>query len=710
MNIDKMILKNKNIRRFMFRYPLMMFGCTLSLVCAQEIIQLDKIDVEESFAPLEERREHSIAKRIVDASELAQYGDMNLMEMLKRTPGVTIPDGRRQKGPPGKGYTKVLIDGEDLSSGMKRGGNPLEQITPEMVERFEIMTNGSAEHSAEAMGGIVNVILKNPASDGRVTAKLSTGFYDDVPVATLFTQYEGKNGPLSYMLNATYSDNRASDLQDKQTDRLGVSEITDESVASRNRNLNFTSKIFYVPDSTSKYTANIMANTGKDVKNTKRIRSENGILNQSVADQDESTRKMIGMRLSGEHRFGQNTMLNWKTISHQNIGEGTKESYESVSDRETLQEDDMTFRIVGGDTSLSYFAGDHFFKTGIEYKQLRHRDEVKRIQNGVDVTLPSDNVAMKEEKTAVYLQDEFSIGERMVITPGIRYENVQRDYGETQELDYVAPSIHFLYRFTTDDTLRASVAKTVRLPKMYELSSSVNRSLDQNDLNNPDTAGNSNLTEESALSYELRFEHFFEDKGIISISSFYREIDDKIEQLTRLEEVAPGVNRYVKRPDNVGEGKLIGLELEVKKSLTDWVNGLRVWGNMTVQDTSLKNTATNFKGVVGETPDYLFNIGIDHTLSDWRLTYGAAYRYNGGFDDPMNQSEMKLTQEGYGVMDFYVNKRFNDTFRAGFNVKNVSTETIKTASKRYLNGILQEHQIENEYTQPQILVTLEGRW
>lgn len=147
----------------MITRPLILLTCTLSLACAEEILQLDKISVEETYSVIEERKENSIAKRIIKGEELAQYGDMNAQEILKRTPGVTISEGKGKKGAPGKGYTKVLIDGEEVSS--TKRGNPLEHISPDMIERLEVMTNGSAEHSAESMGGIVNIVLKKPASD-----------------------------------------------------------------------------------------------------------------------------------------------------------------------------------------------------------------------------------------------------------------------------------------------------------------------------------------------------------------------------------------------------------------------------------------------------------------------------------------------------------------------------------------------------------------
>lgn len=102
---------------------------------AQEMITLEKIEVEDHVEGLEERRDNSLAKRIIKGSELTQYGDLNALEILKRTPGVSIPEGKGQKL--GKGYTTVLIDGEEALAGSKRRGNPLEQIASD--DRFELV-------------------------------------------------------------------------------------------------------------------------------------------------------------------------------------------------------------------------------------------------------------------------------------------------------------------------------------------------------------------------------------------------------------------------------------------------------------------------------------------------------------------------------------------------------------------------------------------
>jgi outer membrane receptor for ferrienterochelin and colicins len=260
---------------------------------------------------------------------------------------------------------------------------------------------------------------------------------------------------------------------------------------------------------------------------------------------------------------------------------------------------------------------------------------------------------------------------------------------------------------TPKDNIRASVAKTVRLPRLSQLSASTNSTLDENSIHRPDVIGNPNLTEEKALSYELRYEHFFADKGVASIGGFYRNISDKIENMTRFNSIS---GRYEQIPENAGEGSLWGLELELKKSLKEYVEGFGLFANATLQDSSLTNTLTGVKREILQTPSFTCNVGFDHTLKGSEITYGAAYRYVDGYDDPQEYL-ISQSQKGYGTLDFYANKRLDKTFKLQFNVKNITSTTVETTSRLYdTSGAITQTQVDKEHSKPQVLLSIEGKW
>lgn len=687
---------------------LMITAVSISSAYAQEVLSIEKIQVEENAAALEERRDHSIAKRLIRGEELTQYGDLNALEILKRLPGVSIPEGKGKKGAPGKGYTVVLIDGEETSTGSKRRGSPLEQISPDMIERIEVMTNGSAEYTAESMGGIVNIILKKPKSQGATTAKVMVGSYGDVPMESLFAQREGKSGKLSYVVNITASGNRKKDTSStsKQSAVSVSEELRDDR--SDDRFLNLTGKLIFAASSKDKYTfdGSVAMNDTKINTDAKTVASPPTALSRILSNSDHSKGAMLWAKVKGEHHLSGTELLEWKLKFHQSSNNGDSGSLLSLpTSSARTQQDIGLFRVLGAEGVYSLARGDHFIKTGMELKGLSQRDEVRRSIDGIDVTAATDNVSMRQNKGSLFLQDEFSFSETMVITPGVRYETFSRNYGNTSRIGYVAPSLHLLAKLTPNDNLRASVAKTVKLPRLDELSTSVDSSLERNDVHHPDLTGNPDLREEKALSYELRLEHFTEDKGLVGVGGFYRNIDDKIEKMTLLDGT-----RYVMRPYNAGQGHLWGFELELKKSLNAYVEGVGVFANATFQNSSLTNTATGFKRPIKQTSNLLYNIGLDHTLKAYKFTYGAAYRYVGGYDDPVDENGIDQSLRGYGTLDLYASKRLNQTFKCQLNIKNITRSAIMTTSNYYDTTDTLIAQMDKEYSKPQILLTLEGKW
>jgi len=76
----------------------------------------------------------------------------------------------------------------------------------------------------------------------------------------------------------------------------------------------------------------------------------------------------------------------------------------------------------------------------------------------------------------------------------------------------------------------------------------------------------------------------------------------------------------------------------------------------------------------------------------------------------MDESGVAESQKGYGTLDLYATKRLSPTYKLGLNVKNITQESIKTTTKRYSSGVLSETQIDHENSEPQVLLSLEGRW
>src|SRR4051812_20684513 len=128
---------------------------------------------------IQERRNSITAKIIVGREEIDRFGDSTLGDVLKRLPGVTI-QGRPGRGGAirmrglGNGYTQILLDGERVPPGFS-----LDSISPDQIERIEILRAPTAETGARAIAGTINIITREGYSkrvnDVRLTAAFENG-------------------------------------------------------------------------------------------------------------------------------------------------------------------------------------------------------------------------------------------------------------------------------------------------------------------------------------------------------------------------------------------------------------------------------------------------------------------------------------------------------------------------------------------------------
>jgi len=121
-----------------------------------------------------------------------------------------------------------------------------------MIEKIEVMTNGSAEHTAESMGGIVNVVLKKPSAAGVTSAKISLGSYGSSPMESIFAQREWKTGNLSYMININGSDTHKKETASTLREDLTSTRNEKRDNTADNQSISLGTKIIYKPSSKNK--------------------------------------------------------------------------------------------------------------------------------------------------------------------------------------------------------------------------------------------------------------------------------------------------------------------------------------------------------------------------------------------------------------------------------------------------------------------------
>jgi len=170
----------------------------------------------------EQRRQSTAAKIVIGREEIDKFGDATVGEVLRRLPGVTTPGAPGRGGPPrmrglGSGFTQLLIDGQRIPPGFS-----LDSLTPEQVERIEILRAPTAETGAQAIAGTINIITREGFQKRLNDLRIGAGVENGKPSLATFWSHNDNSGNLTYTLSAGLFANRRgnesfSELEDRRT-------------------------------------------------------------------------------------------------------------------------------------------------------------------------------------------------------------------------------------------------------------------------------------------------------------------------------------------------------------------------------------------------------------------------------------------------------------------------------------------------------------
>ena len=215
------------------------------------------------------------------------------------------------------------------------------------------------------------------------------------------------------------------------------------------------------------------------------------------------------------------------------------------------------------------------------------------------------------------------------------------------------PSLNAIYGLRDDQNIRFSFSKTIARPSFKELSYAQildpvsNRIFNGSFFKYNDENGNvvwdGKLKETHINNLDLRWEFFLNRGQLFSASVFYKTFDDPIE-LVRIANSQTG-NEF--QPRNVGQGQLLGAELEFRKALNfvaPSLSDFSVYGNLTLVDSRIEMTPMEFDSrrvyqksgetiqdtrvMVGQAP-FVINVGLQYNNVDRRLDAGLFYNVKG---------------------------------------------------------------------------------
>jgi outer membrane receptor for ferrienterochelin and colicins len=610
--------------------------------------KMQTVEVRGTADSYDPRRDDTATKIVVSQEEIAKYGDTSVVDVLKRVPGITVssPNGRggevRMRGL-GAGYTQILINGERAPAGFT-----IDSLSPDVIERIEVLRAASAEFSTQSVAGTVNIVLKKAVRSSQREFKLGArtggGFHG--PTANL--QLSDKLGKMSYSIAASVMAeqfSRAVLSEENAFDAAGnVAQARDIAGAEdgRLKLFNLAPRLNWALDNGDTLSSQSFVNSARFRQHSRQETSIRlgapapyPLLDTSVRSDND----VLRTELNWVHKLADGARLDVKAslIGGWNTTDNRRTtppgSARGVDNLVHLEADEQGTTTVGK-YSKTIMQG-HQLGLGWDAGWSVRRDSREEFEAGQRVfpALPKGEESRSEvARLAMYAQDEWSLSPRLSVYLGTRWEGIRTTTsGNTfatgrSRSSVWSPVLQTLWKIpeTKGDQLRFAVTRTYKAPSFQQLIPRRQTSID-NRSTDPDFAGNPDLQPELALGFDASYEHYWAQGALVSVSASMRRIDGYTRSLVDFDGA-----RWVAMPMNAGQATTRGLELETKfplKALMAGAPAIDLRASVSANWSRVDGVPRPDNRIDGQTP-LSSNLGIDYKRGD--LTTGASFAWKEG--------------------------------------------------------------------------------
>jgi outer membrane receptor for ferrienterochelin and colicins len=650
----------------------------------------------------ETRRISTAAKMVFGREELERNGDTSVSEVLKRLPGVTIGGapgrgggGVRMRGM-GNGYTQMLVNGERPPPGFS-----LESLSPDQVERIEVMRGPVAEHSTQAIAGTINIILREGYQQKDVQLRLADNIEGGRHGANVSLAAPGKAGALTWMMTGSLMQNRPhndSDTVNLSTRKDGTVEreqlIHDEGGGVFD-GIFLSPRLSYkfVNGDTLSFQPFLASNRSRNGADSWLEQPVGTVAPEYARQRSDARSHSSFLRGFGNwlHRGDAGARLDVKFgfTGGRNDSDTLRNTFDAANKALRRYIDSDASRDSGLNTGGKYsrpLGQGHLFAAGWDLEASKRRQD--HVAAGDSAALFDDggaSLAADSRRVALFAQDEWDVTPQFSTYLGLRWEGIRvtsdgSDKGAGAEVENTSkvwsPVLHGVWRIPghEKDQIRGSLTRSYKAPALNDLIAVPTIST-YNDATRPDRSGNPNLKPELATGLDVAYEHYLGKSGLLSASGFVRNIDD----LMRRQTVFNGA-RWVSTPINIGKARTSGLELEAKFPLTE------LWADAPLVD--LRSNYSRFwsrvDGVPGpnnrldQQPRQTANLGLDYRPKGWPLTLGGSLNWTPEtlVQTTVNETATTGTKRQF---DFYSLWKLNAMSQLRLSANNLDARVYDTA-------------------------------
>jgi ferric enterobactin receptor len=471
-----------------------------------------------------------IDRRTYTLRDDATAQSTNMYEVLGRIPSVSVA--------PSGAVTLLGADNVTIQiNGQPVPGTNLEQVLRGMtggeVERIEVITNPSAQYSAAASGGIINIITRQRFNAG-LTGSIQAGV-DTFGSSNGGVSVNWSRGPWSLSGGAGYWNGQQTQDFEREREIFGSGDVTHEEgeqeVEFGGRYLSRL-QLGYRPTEGRRMNVSIdNVRGGNDIlRETATTLNGAPFSTQSNLNEVEFYNDQINLdfQQDGERPREQlraNTMFQWHGVDFE---QAFAFAPEVGIDSQVLATNSVD--MLNTNTRLEYdrpFGEDRFLSVGLAFETSD-----QEIQNARDTVvgpaIPPDYTALLEgvqQTLAAYGTFQFETGD-WTWQPGVRAENYRREVLsggiESDDVDTrYFPSIHIRRGITDNINMDLSYTSRIQRPIFQQLDPNL-RFVDTNRA----IVGNPDLEPSLTDAYEANFTYQKEGKSFSL--TFYDRISDDV--------------------------------------------------------------------------------------------------------------------------------------------------------------------------------------
>lgn len=617
---------------------------------------IQRVEIVGRQGSTELRRAASVAKQIYGREELDRFGDTNALDVMRRLPGVNVSSGGPRMRGLGAGYTQILINGDPAPQGFN-----LDQLSPSQIERIEVLRAPTADQSAQAVAGTINIILKEAPRSSQQSLRLGVSNGRDRPMANINYSISESKGPFNMSLPVSLFewDRQTRTTIDRQMEGTdGKTAVSEQIGTATSWGWGYNIAPRFNFKFSDEQTLSIATFFQKGYWNFR-----NDFLNRTISGNPVFDDNSIQDGY-WENRRGNLTWVNrFSPDQRIEIKAGFQQG-RAAFDSRNLRSGALQLNTVGSNQDdaitqsgkYSHLLGSsHSLTAGWD---LENRDRLERrttkdaAGNALLPSFEGQPFEAQVRRQAFYIQDEWEISPQWQLYLGLRNERIISESATTaspvrNESSVLSPLAHVTYKFNpkSRDMIRASLTRSYKAPGLNTLLArpQINGAFTNTNLTNtplaPDRMGNPALTPELATGIDIAYENYLTNDGIFSVGIFHRNLTNVVRNVTELRTVSwANAPRWISQPQNFSDAVTSGIEFELRGRASDLMpkllgtaKALNIRTSLSIYNSSIAALNGPNNRLDGQQP-WSANFGFDQRITGLPLSIGGNFNYTPGYD------------------------------------------------------------------------------